>query len=163
VTAVLDVNKETWATAPRDWIEPFNAIDQEVEGFVRAWERFKATKKFKPILIEHSLFARSGVTVFATTLDRVGLLDGRPAIVEIKTPKVAEPYWGVQLAGQEEALVQNLGPPTTRPFKYERVVAQLFANGTHREILYRDPNDRNVFLWSLGIAVWNKNNYGETD
>jgi hypothetical protein len=160
-TAILDVNSLTWDAAPREWIEPYDAVSREVRAFCLSWEKLKRESDFVPRLIEHTLFAKSGVINFATTLDRIGLLAGAPAIIELKTPKVVEPYWGPQLAGQEEALMQTFGPPTIRPFKYTRWAAQLFSNGKcGRLVPFTDLNDRNVFLWSLGIAVWTRNNYG---
>jgi len=160
-TAILDVNGLTWDAASREWVEPYDAVSREVRGFCLSWEKLKRECDFVPVLIEHTLFAKSGITDFATTLDRVGLLAGAQAIIELKTPKVVEPYWGPQLAGQEEALMQTFGPPTDRPFKYTRWAAQLFSSGKcGRLVPFTDPNDRNVFLWSLGIAVWTINAYG---
>jgi hypothetical protein len=170
LTAILDVNGRTWADAPPDWLDPYASVDREVEGFVLSWEACKREyniqlRNCKGIpqggLIEHTLFAKSGITEFATTLDRVGLEDGRPAIIELKTPKVQEPYWGPQLAGQEIALIQTLGPPTIRPYSYMRLVAQLFASGKCGKLVeYKQKTDYDVFLWSLGIAVFNLNAYG---
>lgn len=166
VTAILDCNKTTWAAAPRDWTEEYEAVDPvEVPLLVRAWEICKREVNFVPRRIEHSLFAklRDGVTPFATTLDREGLiLTGEPAIVEIKTPKVAEKYWGVQLAGQEQAQVWNEGPPRTRPYKYKRFVAQLFARerNPYHLIPYESPLDLGIFEASMVLAVWNTREYG---
>jgi len=170
-TAILDCNGQTWDTAPREWIEPYDSVDREVAGFVRSWEECKASNKIIltgapgiPMggLVEHTLFAKSGITPFATTLDRVGLVDANlPAIIELKTPKAVEPYWGPQLAGQEEAMLQTFGPPVRPPYKYLRLVAQLFATGKPGKLIeHADKRDREVFLWSLGLATWNVEVYG---
>jgi hypothetical protein len=161
-TALLDLQGTTWEKAPREWLADYDAVDPEVKPMVLSWERFKREAKFTPRLIEHTFFTKVGITAFATTIDREGLLNGQPAIVEIKTPKAVEPYWGVQLAGQELAVLGNQGPPRERPYKYSLFVAQLFSSGTvhYKLIPYRDPADRDVFMWSLGIAVWNRNHWG---
>jgi hypothetical protein len=127
----------------------------------RAWELCKRNEDFVPTLVEHTFCpVQTGITVFATTLDRVGLRRGAPAIVELKTPKVAEPYWGVQLAGQELAVLAAQGPPLDPPHRYERWAAQLFATGKYKLIPYDDPLDREVFLWALGLSTWIANKYG---
>ena len=160
--AVLDCNGWTWDTAPEGEMDEYDAVSREVEPFVRAWESFRRNENFIPQYIEHSIITISGATKFATTLDRAGLLNGEPALVEIKTPKKAEPYWGVQLAGHELALMCAFGPPKVRPYKWKRYVCQLFSSGKkpYRLIPYEDYRDREVFLQALGLAVWNRNNYG---
>lgn len=162
-TAILDCNKTTWDAAPWEWLEDLAQVSPEVERMTKAWEKFKVEQLFRPRLIEHSMFAKTGVTDFATTIDREGLIgtNGIPVICEIKTPKVKEPYWGVQMAGQELALLSNFGPPKERPMKYARIVTQLFATGDYKVTLYDDPIDRDVFLWALGLSVWNRNHYGD--
>jgi hypothetical protein len=159
--AILDCNGQTWDTAPREWIEPYDAVSHEVRGFCHAWERCKEEQEIVVHLVEHSFFAKLEITAFATTIDREGLRRGEPALIELKTPQLKEPYWGVQLAGQEMATVANLGPPRVRPFKYQRWAAQLFVNGTYKLIPYLDPMDFAIFRQSLNIAVWNRNAYGE--
>jgi len=158
--AILDCNNKTWDDAPREWIEPYDAVSPEVRGFCLAWERCKREEQIVVKLVEHSLFAKVDLSDFATTVDRVGLRRGEPAIIELKTPKAAEPYWGIQLAGQELAVIANLGPPTARPFRYQRWAAQLFATGKYKLIPYSDPQDFVIFRQSLNIAIWNANNYG---
>lgn len=169
VTAILDVNKKTLANVNPDWICDHLGYDPEVEPMCRAWDLFKKEHRFTPRKVEHTLFAKTSITQFATTLDREGLIyigtiGGVevffPAIVEIKTPKGCEPYWGIQLAGQELAMMANEGPPRERPFKYMRLVVQLAADGTYKVREYKDRFDRDVFLWALGLATWNVRNYG---
>lgn len=163
--AILDCNKQSWNTAPPHWLELYDCVSPEVMPMCLAWERFKRECYFEPRLIEHSFFDadlekhRLGIGRFATTIDREGLLRGKPAIIEIKTPKVIEPYWGVQIAGQELAILCSQGPPRERPYHYARYVVQLRADGSYKLIPYESPNDRHVFLWSLGIALWNQANY----
>ena len=159
-TAILDCNGTTWKAAPREWIDEFDAVDPEVEKFVLSWEGCKEVYQFMPRLVEHTIITKTGIAQFATTLDREGLLRGEPAMIELKTPKVKEPWWGVQLAGQELAVVCSQGPPIERPHRYQRFAAQLFATGKPGKLIpYTDPKDQDVFLWSLGLAVWNRNNY----
>ncbi len=159
--AILDANRTTWDKAPREWLEPFDAVDPEVKPFVLAWEAFKRDMHFVPRLVEHTFITKTGITQFATTLDREGLLMGAPAIVEIKTPKKIEPWWGVQLAGQALATTCALGPPLVRPYKYKRWVAQIFSSGRrqYKPVPYEDEREFDVFLWSLGLAVWNREHY----
>jgi hypothetical protein len=165
VTAILDLNGKTWDNAPNEWLEPFNAVSPEVAGFVKAWERFKREMEFIPRLVEHTITPKDWkhpqavYANFATTLDREGLLRGRPAIVEIKTPKVKEPWWGVQLAGQQLALQCSEGLPIHPPYYWEQYVAQIFADGKFNCIPYTDESYREVFLCSLSLAIWNRRAY----
>lgn len=159
-TAVLDCNSTTWQDAPREWIEEFDAVDPEVEPFILSWEGCKRDYDFVPRLVEHTIITKTGIAQFGTTLDREGLLRGEPAIIELKTPKVKEPWWGVQLAGQELAVICSQGPPHERPYKYQRFAAQLFSSGKPGKLIpYTDPHDKDAFLWSLGLAIWNRENY----
>lgn len=161
VTAILDCNKTTWEKAPYEWLEEWDAVDPEVKPRCLAWERFKKERRFIARLVEHTIITKTGITDFATTLDREGLLDARtPAIVELKTPKVVEPYWGPQTAGQELAVMCSQGPPKERPFRYLRIVIQLFADANYKITKYESQTDRDVFLWSLGLATWTIREYG---
>lgn len=165
VTAILDCNGILFKDAKPEWLEPYLSISPEVEGFIKAWEKFKRDMDFKPVLVEHTItpkdwhYPEMVFAKFATTLDRAGMLRGCPALVELKTPKIAEPWWGVQLAGQELALLCSNGSPVVRPYKYCRFVAQLFSSGKYKPIMYEDSSDRDVFLWSLGLTTWNRRAY----
>jgi len=159
--AILDCNGVSWEGAIPDWIAEFDAVSPEVKPMCLAWECFKAEHHFKPRLIEHTFFAKDGITEFVTTIDREGLMDGLPSIVEIKTPKIWEPYWGVQLAGQEIAVLSVQGPPRERPYRYQRVAVQVRADRSYRLRVFDKPSDYAIFRCSLTIAVWNRNEYGE--
>jgi hypothetical protein len=96
------------------------------------------------------------------TLDRAGLLSGKPVILDLKCSKQHEPWWGVQLAGYELGLLAEYGPPKARPYKWARYGVRLMpdaAGEPYRLELFDDPADYDVFRAALVIAIWRGNHY----
>ena len=69
-----------------------------LSAIFRAWEKFKRDWKFIPRIMELPMY--DPLLMFAGIPDREGLLDGEPAIIEIKSGLM--PRWAAyQTAGQE--------------------------------------------------------------
>lgn len=83
------------------------------------------------------------------TPDRVGLLEGIPTILEIKTCAAAHPSWGVQTAGYEMGL-----PRPARYRNYQRVAVQLMKTGKYKLLLYEDKSDFDIFCDAFRVANW---------
>lgn len=118
------------------------SLDPQIVPYLEGWRRFIKECAFEPQSIEQIVV--SGTYGYAGTLDRTGLLYGRPAILDIKSGS-PEPWASLQLAGYAEAL----GEPNRR-----RLAVHLPGDGTYRLHEYRDPSDRRVFLSAVAVCQW---------
>jgi hypothetical protein len=121
------------------------SLDDETAGCLRGWCRFLAESRFTIQFIELPVHSR---LMYAGKPDRVGLLNSKRAILELKSGE-PEPWHGVQLAGYNQAVQECLGVP---PLK--RYGVYLRANGTYRTREYREPEDFPEFLRMLGHYWW---------
>jgi hypothetical protein len=97
------------------------------------------------------------------TLDRTGLLGGKPAILDLKCSRQEEHWWGIQLAGYELGMLAEYGPPKTRPYKWSRYGVRLTPDSKgepYRLELFDDPVDYDVFKAAMTVAVWRRNKCG---
>jgi hypothetical protein len=181
VTAFLDLHNYHWDAVSQTVREPWDLIDPGIGDYVRAWEAFKRRSNFRISIfhkpanarprqsaenyeaIELRLRPRIGQIQYGMTLDRVGLLGGKPVIVDLKCSRQDEPWWGVQLAGYELGMLAEYGPPKTRPYKWTRYGVRLMPDATgepYRLELFDDPADYDVFRAALTVAIWRRNKYG---
>lgn len=78
------------------------SVDERYVGYVRGWEAFKKTTGFKTVMNEDLVLGDG----YATLVDRVGILNGRCVIVEIKTGP--RPAWvGLQTEMQRQAILRH--------------------------------------------------------
>lgn len=130
-------------------------IDPRVVPYVDSYMEFKEAKQWKPVLVEHGPFIAdvNGMPV-GFTLDRVGNLDGREAVGEIKCTASDEPYHGCQLAGYDLCLGE---------VKRIRFVIRCQPDGRMAKLKeYTDQSEYGVFAWALAITHWKINKKVET-
>lgn len=118
-----------WDSVPREWV-----------GYVRAYEKFKAERQFQ--IIESEVVVKNKLHRYAGQLDRRGLLDGKPVILDIKTSSQPSPSWGPQIAGYAACYAEPHG----------RVALWLRRDGTYRVISYPDPDDTRLFLATAAVV-----------
>jgi hypothetical protein len=162
-TAFLDLHNYHWDAVSQTAREPWDQIDPEISDYVRAWEAFKDRAQFTVASIELRLRPRIGQIQYGMTLDRAGLLAGKPVILDLKCSRQDEPWWGVQLAGYELGMLAEHGPPQVRPYKWARYGVRLMPDATgepYRLELFDDPTDYDVFRAALTVAIWRRNKYG---
>lgn len=126
-----------------DW----NSVYPEWLGYVKAWARFRDDTGFQPTLIEFQ--AHHPAFRYAGTLDRRGILDGRPVQLDLKTG-TEEDWHRYQTAGYK--LLRD-------DFKDDRRGAiYLSVDGTYRLVWHDDDADFRVFLAALTIThtKWGK-------
>lgn len=131
----LDLNDLDWRT-----VHPAYA------GYVRAYERFKSDTGFVPELIEYQAF--HPVYRYAGTLDRRGLIDGKPVLLDLKTG-AEQPWWPLQLAGY-----QLLGGENWKDD--QRLNVKMNEDGTYRLYRYFESSDIPTFLSALTMAQWKR-------
>lgn len=130
-----------------DW----DSLDPSLEGYVRAYERFKTESGFVPVLIEERVY--NPVSMYAGTLDRTGYFSNikNKTLIDIKSG-APEPWAAIQTAAYEHCLLQ----------RFSRHALQLKPDGTYRlSPQYRDPNDIKLFLSALSIVHWKRNHGGK--
>ena len=126
-------------------------VDPEVHPYLSAYERFLAESGFRPQLIEHRLVSRVAGILCGGTVDRVGLMNGKPWLIDLKCVDRLYPGFALQTAGYELLLPK----PVVPPFRYTRAVLQLRRNGSPRlSSPYDDPSDLDVFRAALITTVW---------
>lgn len=120
-------------------------IEDRWRGFYEAYVALRAAVRCRWRLLEHPKAHRR--LRYATMLDRVGTVSGRPSVVEIKTGEPA-PFHGPQLAGADLLLGPRIAPGTRR-----RLGFYLHADGTFQVKEYTEAKDYHDFLAALS-AYW---------
>jgi len=139
-----------------DDLDP-ESVDEELRPHLEAYRLFLADTGFKATSIELRKCAKLNRMDFAGTLDVLGLMRGKPTIIDFKSAEsVPHPAWGVQLSAYEQMIEAPLIPP----FHYHRYSLQLMENGKYRLTEWNDPSDLDVFRWALALTWW-KLNHGE--
>lgn len=126
------------------------ALDPAWRPYLDAWIKFKEERSFAVVLNEHRVF--HPVLKYAGTLDRFGMLEGKPFVLDIKTSASLSPVIGIQLAAYSEALMS--GPDWNGPKKLGRVAVQLKPDGTFKVQEYADSTDLSAFIGLLNVARW---------
>jgi hypothetical protein len=122
----------------------------EARPYVEGYRKFKLDTRFEPRLIEfHKIAVVNGMR-YGMKLDREGILNREPVVLDLKTAENTEPTWGLQLA----AYALGLPLPTLPPFDYQRLIVQLKPNGTYKLHTYADPDDAGAFKSALHLAYW---------
>lgn len=128
------------------------AVDPElaagVEGYLAAYETFRADSGFAPVLVEHSMV--NPRHRYAGTLDRLGWFGkGQLALIDLKC-MAAIPRWvGLQLAGYQLALSEEF---EGQPIK--RYALRLRPNGRYFLHRFSEHTDSLVFLSAVRIALF---------
>lgn len=122
----------------------------EIRPYVESYVKFKKDTAFCPRLIEHP--ATNILFRYAGTVDRTGLLNGKPVIIDLKTCVALSPVYGPQTAGYA-GLVEGGSA-------MGRYALQLRKDGKYRLEPYSDPSDWNTFLGALSVAQFKTNKLG---
>lgn len=125
------------------------------EPYLAAWRKFLDDTGFEIHAIEEQVFSRRHR--YAGILDRLGVLNGRRVVIDIKTTSAIKPLMGVQLAAYQAAV--NEGCPKADQYPY-RFVCQLRSDGSYRLAEFKDRADFTVFLALLTLANWKERHHG---
>ena len=115
---------------------------EAIAGFVNAYLRFKNESGFAPELVEHVVVSRTHR--YAGTLDRTGKLNGKRALIDLKSGATIVPSMALQTAGYALCLDEL----------HERYTLQLRPDGSYRLARHRDRSDAHDFLAATRIAHW---------
>jgi hypothetical protein len=126
-------------------------VDDRLLGYLEAWKAWLKVSGFKASLIEHQVWSQT--YLYAGTLDRYGTLDGKTALVDIKSGQIAG-YAALQLAAYKRALEERTGVLVQR-----RVAVQLSSDGKFKVKEYTDhASDDRMFLLALSVWQWRERN-----
>lgn len=118
-------------------------LDDALLPYLQAWRKFSAEHAVQWEQIERPVY--HATMRYAGTPDRFGKVNGRPAVVDIKSTAQLYPSVGPQLAAYANAL-QN-------PYA-DRIAVQLKADGTYVAKPYKDPTDWPVFASLMTLRNW---------
>lgn len=136
-----------------DW----DTVDPSALPYILAYENFCKTVKFVSHSVEQAGIGCSYGMKYGYRIDRIGEIEGYPAIVEIKCGYKEECSWPLQLAGYELS-APKLDPAKTRLKKYLRVAAQLKKDGRFKVCgPYDKATDSRHFLSAVSLS-WFKIN-----
>ncbi len=131
-----------------------DALSPALAPWLDGWKRFKNESGFLVRDIESRVYSKT--YGYAGTLDRVGVLNGKLVIIDIKTPTVVNPSTGPQTAAYQHA-VEEMNKEKIKG----RYALQLKGDGTYRLIPYADKNDFNVFLGCLNVINFRRKHHGK--
>lgn len=124
------------------------------DGYIDAYRKFKSEYEFEPLEAELQIFSKS--LKYAGTIDRVGEIKSKLAIVDIKTTSVLEiGYVGPQTAAYEQAYKEFTG---TRK-SLDRYALQLRSDGNYRLDKCKDKEDLQAFMSALNIYRWREKHW----
>lgn len=121
------------------------SIDPAIAGYVDAWRLFTAEMRPQWTHIEQQVY--HPVMRYAGTVDRVGVLNGKEYVLDIKTSIASHPVWGLQTAAYANAMDKKCAL---------RATVQLRSDGTYRLIEWSDASD-----WPTFVSLITINNFLE--
>lgn len=131
------------------------SLDPQLCPYIEAWRRFKREAHYEPWAIEMAV--AHGRFRYAGTLDRVAAVNGKFAVIDIKSGLIPITA-GPQLAAYAEAydwLVRDAAlaphPPEMPKLRY---VVQLRPDGCYRLEKFTSPEDFGVFRNALELRRW---------
>jgi hypothetical protein len=127
----------------------FAPIAEEYQPYVRAWMKFKHESDVKILEVEKQIIAEVNGMPYGMTFDRVAILNGREAVLEIKTSASLEDWWGLQLASYDSGL-----PQCENQLHRDRYAVQLQRSGNYRLCPYTDEGEYDAFTWALALTWW---------
>jgi hypothetical protein len=116
-----------------------------IVGYVLAYQRFKEEHEFFPLTIEQRGIAESGALAYGYCLDRTGIIEGTPVLLDIKTASKRSPAWAIQTAAYADAINLNSA---------RRLVIHANKSGAYDLIPYTDAKDFDVWYSALHAAHW---------
>jgi len=127
----------------------YDSISDQVAPYLPAWVNFLESSKSEIIEIELKVGCEK--YGYAGTLDRVLKINGRLAILDIKTG-MKSPGHGVQTSAYGNAYF------TDRRVKYDRYTWYVDKSHTWKLVKNDNPNDLNVFLGALTVCKFKRSN-----
>lgn len=123
-----------------------DTTDPAILQYLAGYETFKSESGFHPLHLEQVVYSQKHS--FAGTMDRYGLLDGEPVILDIKSGEVPSST-ALQTAGYAVAWQEQTGIQCLR-----RVGLRLYPDGRYSTKEWRGVDDQFTFLACLRVWRW---------
>ena len=124
-----------------------DGMDVEWLGYVEGWQRFLRESGY--IVIDSECVAYSEQLQFAGRADRVGDLNTKPTLVDIKSG-------GARACHKLQTAAYQAAFRTRKPL--QRACVYLRADGSYSLVMHKDPNDIYDFLAALRCVRWRERN-----
>lgn len=121
-----------------------HTVDPALWPYLDAWRRFCKEHNAEWSFIEQPVYNEQHG--YAGTPDRLGTVDGKQAVVDIKSGAVM-PVAGMQIAAYKNA-IKGVSPLC------RRIAVQLKADGSYEMHEFTDRNDWPTFLSLLTLRLW---------
>lgn len=122
-----------------------DALDPALVPYLEGWKLFSKEHEVSWRRVEARVYSEQHW--YAGTLDREGLVDGKPAVVDIKSGSALYPATGPQLAAYKNA-VPGISPLC------KRFAVRLKEDGKYVLKEYTDRDDWPLFLSLLTLRNW---------
>ena len=128
-------------------------LSQEIVPFLNAWKRFceDYNLKFNEHEIEHRFVSKLN---FTGKPDRYYFTGNTLNIIDIKCSNIIYPATSIQLAAYEILILENL----QKKCYVKRKSVLLIGDNEYKVVEHNNFTDKSVFLSSLNIYFWRKNN-----
>lgn len=144
ITEFLDVEM---ADVPRDEIEFESITPVDAQPRCRAWEKFKRESKVEILGVEIQMVGEVNGMPYGMTPDRIAIVNGREAVLDIKNSEQKQEWEGIQLASYDMGL-----PPTESQLHRDRYSVHLRADGSYRLVPFTDEGDYDMWQWALALT-----------
>lgn len=121
----------------------YGSLDDRIIPYLEAYQRFKFESGFEIIDMERMVF--DPALKYAGKLDRFGILNGKKALLDIKTGVFDPMSVGPQTAAYARAYTD---------LKCKRYALQLKDDGNYKLHRLNNDNDFNIFLSALNVYKW---------
>ena len=124
--------------------------DPKVLSYLNGWINFVTDTGFIVLLSEEPVY--SAIYDYTGTLDRYGLMNSRPVVLDVKATAAVDDFVGWQIAAYAQALKESK-PNMDTDKQTQRLCVQLgpkFARG-YKLHEYKDPNDFRNFITCLNF------------
>jgi hypothetical protein len=125
------------------------SLDPLIQGYVLGYQRFREETGFAVDLVEHRRIADVDGFRYGMCVDRVGSLDGRPTVIDIKTASRKQHSWQIQTAAYSVGLADQIDYPGTA-----RAVVHVAKDGSYKLLRHEDQADFDVWWAALRTAYW---------
>ena len=115
-------------------------LREDLQPYVDAFMRFKAETDYHPIEVE--TVVHDQVLQYDGQLDRIGMLDGKLTVLDVKTSQSRKPEWGLQLAAYAKACGRDI----------QKRVALRLGLGFYEIDTFNSPHDFQRFVDALHVV-----------
>lgn len=124
-----------------------DSLDPAIVGYVLGYQKFKLERNFSMVTIERRGVATDpapGGLAYGFCLDRIGILDGKEVLLDIKTATKKSASWAIQTAAYAEAV----------QFEGSRLAVHVSKEGSYKLIPHEEAADFHQWHHALATAHW---------